>query len=63
MSSSLRDRVGIVPQSPILFDDTIMNNVRYSRITASDEEVFEACKAASVHDKILSFTNGMGYRI
>ncbi|KAF9766078.1 hypothetical protein IL306_001546 [Fusarium sp. DS 682] len=39
---SLRDRIGVVPQNPILFDDTIMNNVRYGRITASDEEVFEA---------------------
>lgn len=36
-----------------------MNNVRYGRITASDEEVFEACRAASIHDKILSYTEGM----
>lgn len=35
-----------------------MNNVRYSRITASDEEVFEACRAARVHDKILGFPDG-----
>lgn len=55
---SLRDRIGIVPQNPILFDDTIMNNVRYGRITASDEEVFEACQAACIHDKIEGFTNG-----
>lgn len=55
---SLRDRIGIVPQNPILFDDTIMNNVRYGRITASDEEVFDACRAASIHDKIASFTQG-----
>lgn len=60
---SLRDHVGIVPQSPILFDDTIMNNVRYGRITASDEEVFEACKAASIHDKILGFTKGYDTRV
>lgn len=55
---SLRDRIGIVPQNPILFDDTIMNNVRYGRITASDEEVFEACRAACIHDKINGFTHG-----
>ena len=55
---SLRDRIGIVPQNPILFDDSIINNVRYGRITASDEEVYEACRAASIHDKILGFTNG-----
>ncbi|KAK5996663.1 Heavy metal tolerance protein [Cladobotryum mycophilum] len=60
---SLRDRIGIVPQNPILFDDSIMNNVRYGRITASDEEVFEACRAASIHDKILGFTNGYETRV
>lgn len=55
---SLRDRIGVVPQNPILFDDTIMNNVRYGRITATDEEVFEACEAACIHDKIKGFTHG-----
>ncbi|KND87512.1 Heavy metal tolerance protein [Tolypocladium ophioglossoides CBS 100239] len=60
---SLRDRIGIVPQNPILFDDTIMNNVRYGRITASDEEVFEACQAACIHDKIKGFTNGYETRV
>ncbi|KAL8669122.1 MAG: hypothetical protein Q9168_006274 [Polycauliona sp. 1 TL-2023] len=41
-----------------MFNDTVMNNVRYSRLEATDEEVMEACKAAVVHDKILSFTDG-----
>lgn len=59
MIYSLRECIGIVPQNAILFDDTIMNNVRYGRITASDEEVFEACRAASIHDKIMSYTDGM----
>lgn len=57
---SLRDRIGIVPQSPVLFNDTIMNNIRYARITASDEEVHDACKAAWIHDKILGFSDGTG---
>ncbi|RGP73348.1 vacuolar membrane hmt1 [Fusarium longipes] len=60
---SLRDRIGVVPQNPILFDDTIMNNVRYGRITASDEEVYEACKAACIHDKIKGFTHGYKTRV
>ncbi|PFH57273.1 hypothetical protein XA68_15296 [Ophiocordyceps unilateralis] len=60
---SLRDRIGVVPQSPILFDDTIINNVRYGRITATDEEVYEACKAACIHDKIKAFTNGYETRV
>lgn len=60
---SLRDRIGVVPQNPILFDDTIMNNVRYGRITASDEDVFDACKAACIHDKIKGFTHGYKTRV
>jgi ABC-type multidrug transport system fused ATPase/permease subunit len=61
ITASLRDRIGVVPQSPILFDDTIMNNVRYGRITASDEEVFEACRAACIHDKIKGFTHSKSH--
>jgi ABC-type multidrug transport system fused ATPase/permease subunit len=55
---SLRAQIGVVPQAPILFDDTIMNNVRYAKLTATDEEVHEACKAASIHEQILTFTDG-----
>ncbi|KAI6779317.1 uncharacterized protein J7T54_000415 [Emericellopsis cladophorae] len=55
---SLRERIGVVPQSPVLFDDTIMSNVRYGRITATDEEVHDACRAACIHDKILEFSDG-----
>lgn len=43
----------------MLFNDSIMNNVRYARVTATDKEVYEACKAAAVHDKIMSFPDGM----
>ncbi|TVY34653.1 Heavy metal tolerance protein [Lachnellula subtilissima] len=56
--SSLREKIGVVPQDPTLFNDTIMNNIRYSRIDASDSEVHEACKAAAIHDKIMSFPDG-----
>lgn len=42
----------------MLFNDSIMNNIRYARITASDKEVYEACKAAAVHEKIMSFPDG-----
>lgn len=43
----------------MLFNDSIMNNVRYARISASDKEVYEACKAAAIHDKIMSFPDGL----
>ncbi|KAA8634633.1 hypothetical protein SMACR_02948 [Sordaria macrospora] len=60
---SLRAQIGVVPQNPILFDDTIMNNVRYAKLTATDEEVHEACKAASIHEQILTFTDGYQTRV
>jgi len=43
-----------------MFDDTVMNNVRYARLSATDEEVFDACKAACIHEQILAFTEGNG---
>ncbi|KAJ5698641.1 abc transporter [Penicillium macrosclerotiorum] len=55
---SLRDAVGIVPQEPLFFNTSIMKNLRYAKPSASDEEVYEACKAAAIHDKILTFTKG-----
>ncbi|KAI1467611.1 uncharacterized protein F4812DRAFT_402403 [Daldinia caldariorum] len=61
--SSLRQSIGIVPQSPILFDDTVINNIRYARLTATDEEVYSACKAAAIHDHIMGFTEGYKTRV
>lgn len=60
---SLRSCIGVVPQDPSMFDNTVMENVRYSRLDATDEEVMEACKAAAVHDKILSFTDGYASKV
>ncbi|KAJ5104897.1 hypothetical protein NUU61_002244 [Penicillium alfredii] len=56
--SSLRDVLGVVPQDPVLFNASIMENLRYAKLSASDEEIFEACRAAAIHDKILSFAKG-----
>lgn len=56
--ASIHKHIGVVPQNPVLFNDTVMNNVRYSRLDATDEEVIEACKAAAVHDKITTFADG-----
>jgi ABC-type multidrug transport system fused ATPase/permease subunit len=55
---SLRDKIGVVPQDPVLFNDSIINNIRYARLTASNEEVYDACRAAAVHDKIMAFPDG-----
>jgi ABC-type transport system involved in Fe-S cluster assembly fused permease/ATPase subunit len=56
--SSLREVLGVVPQDPALFNMSIRENVRYARLDATDEEIEEACKAAAVHDKIVSFPDG-----
>ncbi len=56
--ASVHQHIGVVPQSPALFNDTIMSNVRYSKLDATDEQVIEACKAAAVHDKITTFAEG-----
>ena len=52
---SLRSEIGVVPQDTVLFNASIMTNIRYGRVNASDEEVFEAAKAADIHDRILQF--------
>lgn len=56
--ASMHEHVGVVPQNPALFNDTVMSNVRYSKLDATDEQVIEACKAAAVHDKIMTFPDG-----
>ena len=61
--SSLRENIGVVPQDPSLFNESIMENVRYARLDATDQEVMEACKAASIHDKILTFSKGYSTRV
>ncbi|MCJ1389144.1 hypothetical protein MMC18_001998 [Xylographa bjoerkii] len=55
---SLRKCIGVVPQDPSLFNDTIMSNVRYAKLDATEDEIVEACRAAAIHDKIMTFTNG-----
>ncbi|EAS32543.3 vacuolar ABC heavy metal transporter [Coccidioides immitis RS] len=56
--SSLREVLGVVPQDPVLFHDSIMANIRYASLGAADEEIVEACKAVALHEKIMSFPHG-----
>lgn len=50
--SSLRSKIGVVLQDTYLFAGTVMDNIRYGRLDASDEEVIAAAKAASAHSFI-----------
>jgi ATP-binding cassette subfamily B protein len=56
--ASLRGAIGIVPQDTVLFNDTILYNIRYGRPDASDAEVHEAARAAHIHDFISSLPKG-----
>ena len=55
---SLRKNIGIVQQDVYLFAGTIIDNIRYGRPDATDEEVYEAAKNANAHDFISSLPNG-----
>ena len=50
---SLRENISMIPQDPQLFHRSLMENIRYGRLEASDEEVVEAAKKAHAHDFIL----------
>jgi len=52
--TSLHDKIGIVPQDTVLFNDTIGYNILYGRAEASQDEMFAAAKAAKIHDFIIS---------
>jgi ATP-binding cassette subfamily B protein len=68
--TSLAGAIGMVTQDAHLFHDTIAANLRYARPDATDAELVEACKAARIHDLILSLPEGYrtvvgerGYRV
>lgn len=53
--SSLRQKLGVVPQDTVLFNDDIRYNIRYGKIEATDEEVEEAASYADMDERIKSF--------
>ena len=68
--ASIIDNVGIVSQETYLFHATIGENLRYAKPDASDAELVAACKAAHIHEVIMSFEHGYdtvvgerGYRL
>lgn len=54
----LRRNIAYVSQESYLFDNTIMENIRFGKLDATDEEVVEAAKKAYAHDFILELENG-----
>ncbi|KPM37956.1 Heavy metal tolerance protein [Neonectria ditissima] len=55
---SLRRNIGVVPQDTVLFNATIMYNLLYANPEASENDVYEACRAANIHDRIIAFPDG-----
>jgi subfamily B ATP-binding cassette protein MsbA len=55
---SLRDRITLVMQEPIIFSGTVAENIRYGRLQAADEEVRRAAADADLHEFILSLPDG-----
>jgi len=55
---SLRNNIGIVQQDVYLFSGTIMENIRYGKPDATEEEIIEAAKLASAYDFIMELEEG-----
>ncbi len=59
--ASLRKNIGIVTQEPILFNDTIANNISYGSADATREQIIEAAKKANAHEFIVGGGHPGGY--
>ncbi|MBD2681369.1 MULTISPECIES: ABC transporter ATP-binding protein [Nostoc] len=56
--NALHAQIGLIPQDPSLFHRTLIENIRYGRIDATDEEVIEAARKAYAHDFIAQMKEG-----
>ncbi len=55
---SIKNNIAIVLQSPYIFNLSIKENIRLSKMNATDEEIIEVCKKAQIHDDIMKLENG-----
>ena len=60
---SLHKNIATIPQDPSLFNRTIMENIRYGKLDATDEEVYEAAKKAYCHDFIMALPQGYDSKV
>lgn len=60
---SLRDHIGVVPQDTLLFNTTIKENILYGRLDATDEEVWEAVKAANAESFVRELPEGLDTKV
>ncbi len=57
-AESLRENIAMIPQDPSLFNRSLMDNIRYGKIEASDEAIIEAAKKAHAHEFIIQLSQG-----
>ena len=57
-TDNLRDMESFVTQDTHLFNDTIKNNIRIAKLDATDDEIEQACRKASIHDFIAKLPDG-----
>ena len=57
-TDNLRDMESFVTQDTHLFHDSIKNNIRIAKLAATEEEIMEACRKASIHDFIMTLPEG-----
>jgi len=61
--SSLRRQTALVPQEPILFEDTVIENIRYGKPDASDEEIVEAIRRLGLEELVEKLPEGLYTRV
>ncbi|MDE32616.1 ABC transporter ATP-binding protein [Listeria monocytogenes] len=61
--SSLRQKIGLVPQKAVLFTGTIASNMRYGKEDATDEEIWETLRTAQAENFVSKLANGLGSRV
>jgi ATP-binding cassette, subfamily B, vacuolar membrane transporter HMT1/ACLQ len=61
--SSLRSFIGVVPQDCNMFNESILYNLKYANQSATVDQIEDACRAASIHDRILAFPDGYDTKV
>jgi ATP-binding cassette subfamily B protein len=57
---ALRQRIGVVPQEPVVFSGSVMDNIRYGKPDATEDEIIAAARAAEAHDFIVNMVDHNG---
>ena len=56
--NDIRNQIGFVPQDPLLFSESISNNIKFGKEDATEKEIIQAARDSVVHKNIIDFPNG-----